>query len=358
MAYPLIILGAGASMDYLRADDHIEHRNNDYSKYRAPLMNQLFDDTRFHEVLSRHPEINSLASDVMNAMSRSDANFEDYLTIARDNLANNNPAIYSQLLSLIFYLADLFSVISEKFYYQRNHYKDLLHKIDNYCDGQACFVNFNYDLLLERSLNEHSAGKFNYSNLDSYINSNIKIIKIHGACNWRYSPQTVQSKKTSAVKFFSNFSKDLILVSNKDQIFPIADDITNVNFNAQYNEKLNSWIVKLPALALPLKNKPSNYVCNESHVKTLKESIKKADRIIVIGWRGVDQYLLKLLKDELGDQRIPVAIITKDTTPDTIIDYYVKTVPQFNIQPKDVYPIGFSEFMKTENYEKFFTKHD
>lgn len=65
MAYPLIILGAGASMDYLRADDHIERRNHNYSTYKAPLMNQLFDDSRFHEILARHSRIDSLASDVM-----------------------------------------------------------------------------------------------------------------------------------------------------------------------------------------------------------------------------------------------------------------------------------------------------
>ncbi len=357
MSYPLIILGAGASMDYLRADDHIEHRNNNYSKYRAPLMYQLFDDTRFHEVLSRHPEIDSLVSDAMNAMSRSNANFEDYLTNARDNLAKNNPTIYSQLLSLIFYLADLFSEISEKYYYPRNHYKDLLHKIDNYCGGQACFVNFNYDLLLERSLNEHSAGKFNYSNLDNYTNSNIKIIKIHGACNWRYNPQTVQSKETTAVNFFSNFSKELILGTNKDQIYPFADDITNVNFNPDYSEGLKSWIVKLPALALPLKNKPANYVCNESHINILKESIKKADRILVIGWRGTDQYLLSLLKSELGDRKIDVTVVTKQTTPESTIGYFVNNVPQFEIHPEDVNQIGFSEFMKTDNYERFFMNH-
>lgn len=358
MAYPLIILGAGASMDYLRADDHVEHRNNDYSKYRAPLMNQLFDDTRFHTELSRHPEIDSLTSDAMNAMSRPNPNFEDYLTNARDTLSKNNPDIFSQLVALIFYLADLFSVISEKFYYPRNHYKDILHKIDNYCEGQACFVNLNYDLLLERSLNDHSKGKFDYLKIDNFVSSNIKIIKIHGACNWRYQPQTVQTKETTAVKFFSTFSKELILGIKKDQICRKADDITNIGFKPEYSQEENYWTVKLPAIALPLKNKPDNYVCDDHHINILKENLKKTDRVLIIGWRGVDQYLLKLLKDELGDRKIPVAVVTKDTTPDTVIDYYVDNVPQLNIHPKDVYPIGFSEFMKTEDYEKFFTKHD
>src|SRR3989344_7958071 len=84
--YPLIILGAGASIDYLRADDHIEDRDRNYLRYKAPLMYQLFDDRRFFEIINRYPRMKSFATDVMNAMSRSNPNFEDYLTNARDNL--------------------------------------------------------------------------------------------------------------------------------------------------------------------------------------------------------------------------------------------------------------------------------
>lgn len=354
MSYPLIILGAGASMDYLRADDHIEIRDNNYSIYKSPLMNQLFDDSRFYGILARHPKIGSFASDVMNAMSRQNPNFEDYLTNARDNLANNNPALYSQLVSLIFYLSDLFSVISEKFYYPRNHYKDLLHKIDNYCGGQACFVNFNYDLLLERSLREHSEEKFNFASIESYISTDIKIIKIHGACNWRYNPQTVQSKETSGEEFFTQFSKDIILKTTKDQIYPTATDITSVNFNPKHSEGLGAWTVQLPAIALPLKNKPTNYVCDESHIETLKECIKKADRVLIIGWRGTDKYLLSLLTSELKNRKIDAKVVTKYSKPEEIIKYYSDNVPQLSINAKSVYQIGFSDFMKNDDYESFF----
>lgn len=291
-------------------------------------------------------------------MSRPNPNFEDYLTNARDNLAKSNPTIYSQLVSLIFYLSDLFSVVSDKFYYQRNHYKDILHKIDNYCNGQACFVNFNYDLLLERSLNEHSAGKFNYSSIDSYINTGVKIIKIHGACNWRYSPQTVQSKGTTAVDFFTQFSEKLIRNTSKGQIDPSAVDITNVNFNPEYNEGLKNWTVKLPVLALPLKDKPSNYVCNEFHINALKNCITKVDRILIIGWRGIDPFLLSLLKKEIGDRRIDVVVVTKNSTPESVIKYYGGNVPQFKIQLKSVCRTGFSEFMKTDDCENFFKNYD
>ncbi len=358
MAYPLIILGAGASMDYLRADDHIERRDNNYSRYKSPLMNQLFDDQRFYEILGRHREMGSFASDVMNAMSRQNANFEEYLTNARDNLIKNNPAIYNQLISLIFYLSDLFSEVSLKYYYQQNHYKDLLQKIDNYCNGQACIVNFNYDLLLERSLSEHLYGGFDISKVDDYINKNVKIIKIHGACNWRYNPQTVQNKATTAVNFFSQFSEKIITNGTKDQIYPVASDISNVNFNPEYIEGLQTWTVKLPAIALPLKNKASNYVCSESHINVLKESMKKADRVLVIGWRGADTFLLNLLKEELQDKKVRATIVTINSKAEEMIKFYGEVVPQFVIDNNDVYVSGFSEFMKSDSYENFFTRNE
>lgn len=358
MAYPLIILGAGASMDYLRADDELWRRDNNFSRYKSPLMNQLFDD-RFYEILNRHPRMGSFATDVMNAMSRSNPNFEEYLTNARDNLAKTNSSIYSQLVSLIFYLADLFSEVSLKYYYPRNHFVDLFQKIDNYCSGQACIVNFNYDLLLERSYCEHLNGGFDILKVDDYINKSVKVIKIHGACNWRYNPQTVHAKQTTAFDFFSQFSEKIISNgSRSDQIYPIASDINNVNFNPEYVEGLQSWTVKLPAIALPLKDKTSSYVYNESHINILKESLKKTDRVLIIGWRGADQYLFTLLKNELGDRKINVTVVTKNSAPESIIQHFVDNVPQFRIHPKDVHQTGFSGFMKIEDYENFFKNND
>lgn len=353
MTYPLIILGAGASMDYLRADDHIERRNNNYSMYRAPLMNQLFDDTRFYEILDRHHKLGSFATTVMNAMSRSNANFEDYLTNARDNLATNNPEILSQLVSLIFYLADLFTEISNKYYYPRNNYRDLLQSIDNYCNGQACIVNFNYDLLLEKSLTDHLGGRFDIRKVSDYVNTKVKIIKIHGACNWRYNPYTIQSKEITANDFFIPFSKDIILSSTKDHIFPLAEDLSGVNFNPEYNKSLETWTVKLPALALPLKSKPNNYVCEESHITMLKECIKRTDRILIIGWRGTDTFLFSLLKDGLEDRHVKTIVVTKNSPPESVIAYYRNNILQLEIDSKDVYQEGFSEFMKTNIYGQF-----
>lgn len=355
MSYPLIILGAGASMDYLRADDHIERRDNNYARYKSPLMNQLFDDTRFYEILNRHHKMGSFVTDVMNAMSRPNSNFEDYLTNARDNVAKTNPKIYTQLVSLIFYLADLFSEVSLKYYYPRNHYKDLFQKISNYCAGQACFVNFNYDLLLERSFNEHSEGEFNYANVGDYIKTGVKIIKIHGACNWRRNPQTVQTKNTTAVDFFSTFAERLIVNGSTDQIYPSAVGIENVSFNPEHSEGLGSWTVKLPALALPLKNKPSNYVCDESHIEKLKECIQKSDKVLIIGWGGADSFLLKLLNSELKDKKIHTKVVVKNSDVNSIISYYGSNVPQLIIKSDDVYQTGFSEFMKLPDCEQFFS---
>lgn len=354
MAYPLIILGAGASMDYLRADDYLERRNSNFSKYKSPLMNQLFDDFRFNEILNKYPKISSFATNVMNAMSKPNANFEDYLTNSRDNLALNNPAVYSQLVSLIFYLADLFSVISIKYYYTINHYKDLFQNIDNFCAGQACIVNFNYDLLLEKSLSEHLSEGFDISKLSSYIGTNIKIIKIHGACNWRYNPQLVQTKQINAIDFFTQSGKELIENPPKNQIYPQAVDIHNINFDSEYSEGLKSWTVRLPALALPLKNKTSSYVCEESHITVLNDCIEKADRVLIIGWRGTDEFLPTVIKNKLINRGIPTLVVTKNSPPESVIEYYRNKIPNLQIKRDNVYQSGFSEFMKMDDCEQFF----
>ena len=56
----------------------------------------------------------------------------------------------------------------------------LISEIKRHANSQACFVNFNYDLLLEKNI-------FNIEkmdDIDDYINGRMKVIKIHGASNW------------------------------------------------------------------------------------------------------------------------------------------------------------------------------
>lgn len=354
MAYPLIILGAGASYDYLEKDGLPFDFLSRFKQYRAPLVNSLFDETRFSDITGRHPDVISLASEALNTMSRADADFEGFLTKLKNELAVSNKQIYSQLVSLIFYLSDLFHVISNEYYFRTNHYKDLLQKIDHYCNSEACFVNFNYDLLLERALEEHPRASFSWKSIDSYISNQVQVIKIHGACNWRYNPRVISSKNefASAESYFINNAEITINKGGEAEIFPFCKELSENSYSPEFNEGLNNWTISLPALALPLKEK-GNYICPDSHIKSLEQALSSVDRVIIIGWSAGDSFLIELLNKALSDRKLPIAVVGGKSTKDKVLPRLGESLAK---KVEFIGQDGFSDFMRSGKCEEFLSK--
>ena len=70
MSYPLIIVGAGASHDYLNLTNLPSgFLHGIHAKWQSPLMNNLFDNTRFDDVIGRHGGIGSLVSEISEKLN-------------------------------------------------------------------------------------------------------------------------------------------------------------------------------------------------------------------------------------------------------------------------------------------------
>jgi hypothetical protein len=54
----------------------------------------------------------------------------------------------------------------------------------------------------------------------------------------------------------------------------------------------------LPAVAIPLEKK-QEYACPASHIEVLTECMSKADKLLVIGWKGAEENFLELLSKGL-----------------------------------------------------------
>lgn len=342
MGYPLIILGAGASFDCQDnstfGDAHI------LNDWHPPLTNSIFDTKRFYDILKRYqPQVTNLASYINNRLKGGKLTFEEILTDLRKNKTNSNSDLIQQLVALRFYLADLFYAISDKYYRMVNNYQTLIQLI-NGSGRQACIVNFNYDLLFEKAFFQSMPKSVN-----NYIKDEIKIIKLHGACNWFYDRKINGWEPKSSYEFAMVGAQ--YILGNEEAIYPIiikdvenSHDLPSVNNNDPTTK--NTY---LPAIALPLESKVS-YVCPDDHVDALKQCIAKADRIVMIGWKAGDPYLVDLLNSELKENALPIAIACGANSKDTILE---KLGTSLNKQVKIIDEGGFSSFLNSDRCEEF-----
>src|SRR3989338_2697633 len=138
MAYPLIILGAGASHDSIDIENIYHGDKVILEKYKPPITGGLFEQSRqiCRELLKRYSEVGSLASVVLPKLADGKLTFESilqgFLDSHNKDVQNRNPDVLKELISLNYYLADLFNDISYNFFdVTSNNYKRFIKEMRN-----------------------------------------------------------------------------------------------------------------------------------------------------------------------------------------------------------------------------------
>jgi len=343
MTYPLIILGAGASYDCIDISQFAEgqYASSELHKFKPPLANELFDTRRFYEVLNVYPEVSSLAAYLNNRLRNGQKSFEECLTDVRNNKVQSNPERAKQIIALSYYLADLFNTITVNSYRSVNNYVDLIQQIQDK-GGNVCFVNFNYDLILEKSLN------FKNEKINEYITGTIKVIKMHGAYNWFYTRRIEDYDVTSKSCYeLSINNADYWLSNDKKAPIIIKDVKVTKHLHTQRPDGFSSTTFN-PAIAIPVQNK-NNYICPEEHIVHLHRAVSLADRILIIGWRANDPYLVELLIEKLKDKSVAIAIVGGKKAKDEILPNLGVLASKVTMIDQD----GFTNFMVNGGCEKF-----
>ena len=349
--YPLIILGAGASYDSLENHNSFAAlRRIELDDWKPPLSNDIFDRKRFDDVLNKYVDAKILDAEV-NYRVNSRYSLEDLITDILTKDAPNDPIWYKRLMSFRLYIQDLFSVITQKYFDRRNNYYRLLSEINKHAENKACFVNFNYDLLLEKNIFDTE----NMVDVDEYVNGSLKVIKIHGACNW-FRPSGIGYESDRDFKNGKEF-----LIHNAQRIFVQENNgkievqfpkpfIKNVSSEWKLYESINrrgfDGMVNyfIPDIALPV-NKKRDFVCPETHIEILKKQLLIADRVVIIGWKAADKFLLDVLKSHIKNK--PIFVVSHKSSVE--ISKYLKEEYGFNVVPITQ---GFSEFLKSGNCAK------
>jgi RNA-binding protein YhbY len=340
-AKKLVILGAGASHDF-SYDERLKSEN------RPPLTCSLFDD-QYDEILSEYPGANVLASEILQ-VGDVERFFQDQWHIIKNHY---DPDLLNKIINTQYYLQHLFTNISEKCKNnKRNNYSALVSLISKYHVAKhesVLITSFNYDTLLEQSIN--SVLSYEYNSIEDYIDHQRKIIlfKPYGSWNWirefninflAYSKTHNQLFSTQIYSKKSTYA-DLFRQLNEEIVIRSSLNLTNNN---------SQQVEFLPQLLIPFTDK-DDFVMPSSHRNFLRANLSNIEEILIIGWKGTEQVFKELLKTHIGEK--PIRITVANKKDDTIEKVFSDIIPnaEWNFQNT------FSDYIKfcSQSKDHFFS---
>ncbi|MFH1462524.1 MAG: hypothetical protein ABIG08_02455 [bacterium] len=299
MSYPIIIFGAGATKDY---------DCEGIKAFEPPLNEGIFDIKIIMKLLGikekqlHYGEVSRLLEELKTKDPKYDTVEKKLKKIKEEAKTNNGSHKKVPLIFLEFRLKDCFLKISEKCREnsKRNNYKVLISSIEKYIkDPEVLYLTLNYDTLLDESLGIVSISDNNYAKSlvdeDCYLDK--KLIKAHGSCDWGYCLRKTKESLNQSGREFTAFHPELSNIfddiygdplKKREIIRTISHEIQNVE---------GEHIQYVPAIGLPIEKK--KLICPDIHKEELLKAFNSTDRILIIGWRGVDDDIREIMSKEI-----------------------------------------------------------
>lgn len=323
-----IILGAGASYDFT-------HEAKIKDDNRLPLTKDLFHD-RYNEILQKYSGAYDLSSEILLAKD-----IEAYFQRQWEKIKRNyDQPLLLKLINTQYYIHDLFNHLSSKFSNnKRSNYFNLIKLVHEYTvEGKNEYfpiISFNYDTLIEEAITRNL--QLQFKNINEYIdhaNRKILLFKPHGSANW--------------VKDFDFKFMDINYVKQIKHISQLSTAISGFNFDlSKLFEHLKGSIKVLPKvpkspdqglnnyyfpwLLIPYKDKDDLMMPTE-HESTLNSFLPHIEEFLVIGWKGTENALKKLIVNHLQGKEIKITIVDPDeNTANNFIQDYSKLLPKSTI---------------------------
>jgi len=311
MPYPLIILGAGASHGYSAKGDGLYLNDTTGRLMRPPVTNQLIEERYlFAEIANDYREVYDILGEINLRMSSSEdrLSFEQCLTHIMDRGVGDSHRLI-QLVALHFYLRDFFGhLCKNRHFLDQNAYSILINRLIDLSKSRACVVSFNYDTLFERSI-ELSPINQSFRSMGDYIDGDIKIFKPHGSHDW----VNLIRKNTYGLAAATKVALYNYLKGKPELLNKIVYEKPQPYHETEIDEAHRRDNAFMPAIAIPLNNK-QNYVFPDAHFEALTVALKEIDRILIIGWRAADDFILDLIKNSIPVEKlttIPIHIVAE-----------------------------------------------
>lgn len=301
----LVVVGAGASHDCLphmalpelvSRNDHPPHP---WSDVRPSLTKDLVTLTPFHnELISRHHECRPVVDELRRRLTGAGSAQGETLSLEQalseyNDRQQEDPDVVAQVLAFRFYLRDMLWASTE---YALSH--SLVGGVTNYVtlvrelrrrasqtDHHLCFVNFNYDFLLEDACRPWG---FKPRNLPDYTSDPLlSVVKPHGSILWAW-PVTGCPRES-----YGYGDRPVSAAVRHPGAIIDRDDWRQVR--GPYSSFASNEEVLVPALALPVTAKRDFSWPREQreHLEAMRGG--HVDRVLTIGWRAAEPHFLELL---------------------------------------------------------------
>ena len=309
----LVILGAGASFDSSPLTGPPLPggivRRNSVDDGRPPLTRDLFDWNRSQsDFIGRY----AMAAAVVARLRRqvmAGGNLEQLLAALQEQEAEY-PQRRRQLMAIRFYLREFLFDCSNRWWTAHSAtttYQELVDEINRHSEAtgeQVCYVTFNYDTLLDSTFEVQ--GLRSLHTIDGYIAPGGPLyMKVHGSVNWRrrvadsrVGPNTGSGDVINLYpQDYSPHARDEVLVE-RDRLAPWCWQVGDL------------WHLEIPALAIPVENKvSSSFEMPYAHYEQLVMALRRATRVLVIGWRASEPHFADLLVKNNTGLAMPFTLV-------------------------------------------------
>jgi hypothetical protein len=200
------------------------------------------------------------------------------------------------MLALRFYLSDLIETTADNWWQENHgitHYSRLFARIGawrNAIGEPVALVTFNYDTLLDRSLDSQLAVGRKRAHWNDYVDRpDWRLYKLHGSTAWSRVLST-SGRASSSIDPASVIAK--------------AESL-NIPGAELRDAHWTSGDVAVPGIAVPTDRKQT-FECPSHHVKRFHD-VKVVDRLLIVGWRGAEPHALEILADVSPGYRLAIA---------------------------------------------------
>lgn len=345
----LVIAGAGASYDafpYVPGYSVAEG-------YRFPLADELFNTSiQYLDIQRSYPAILPIWNRLHDRRGQP---VEQILNTFQEETRHNRDR-FSQLVAVRYYIQDLIWQCDTRYAQDAAIPSNMMTLLDQIeaarCRepgrAQAAFLTFNYDCLIEGALTNRG---HNFPDMDSYIRPNRpKLFKLHGSRNWvrpafNLPMDPADMSRREVCRTFGMQFHEL-----SDANFGAIQKIRSLNAtNAQvHSDGGPTNHVALPAIAIPITQK-DKFECPDSHVEALKTVLAEVRCVVTIGWRGMEDKFLRMLREH-ATRRIQGICISGDKGRATEVANRLQGVfTQAHFTP---YEYGFSEFANSNGIDR------
>ena len=263
--------------------------------------------------------------------------------------AKDYPTRLSQLAAVRYYLQQMLCRCEQQWRHAAQgitNYKSLLDTVEQwrqFRDESVCLVTFNYDTLLEDALPAVGLG---LDSISSYISAHPRyvVIKLHGSVNWSREVDA----PTDFLRQYGGHGVRNELIKRAAQL-EVSSRYVQEN---PYSTGLCDGKVVFPAIAIPVEKK-SQFECPSDHLEALRSRLPRVRKVLIIGWRAMEDHFLKLLSEHL---QFPLEVMVVDHSPDSATE--VGRRLQMVIGTRMSRPVesvsgGFTEFVVSRRVVSF-----